>query len=63
LNGQASGQVVAEDVVTGIGPVLTFDDIGVRWIFIFFLYCGIKEIRIAPMIRAAITLVILSNVS
>jgi hypothetical protein len=33
LKGQASEQVSADEVDTGIGPVLTLDDLRVRWTF------------------------------
>jgi hypothetical protein len=34
LKGQASLHVAADDVETGIGPVLTLEDLRVRWTFI-----------------------------
>jgi hypothetical protein len=34
LKGQASGQVADDEVDTGIGPVLAFADLRVRWTFI-----------------------------
>jgi hypothetical protein len=35
--------VTADEVETGIGPVLTFEDFRVRWTFIGFLELGFKE--------------------
>jgi hypothetical protein len=34
LNGHASLHVAADEVDTGIGPVLTFEDLRVKWTFI-----------------------------
>jgi hypothetical protein len=42
LKGQASGHVSDDEVETGIGPVLTFEDLRVRWTFIGFDWLRVR---------------------